>query len=313
MSKSEHLKKLKVLGVLISQEIIMSTERVEEFLEKILGGNVPEPLHSSDLVEVVFRFPAYFGYTALDEDSRSDFLLHLHQWMPKLISSYDSSRSSFKTYLSTMVRLSARGWIRRVAKRRVAEETLAYCYYEEHGEMLLSAEPGAEYAFHQEYPLPAKPRIADPKLRELLLFLTLKCAFDLTDWHIDRVAQMIGMAPEKLLHHVESVKNLMYNRAEAKKEHEEKHNRTFFLTTRYGKELEKLDTDTCQYGSIQQKHAFQRNLLNLKNHAWRKQFKITPTNTSIAAVLGVKPRKVHRILFNATHKQSIPTLRAECQ
>jgi DNA polymerase IIIc chi subunit len=257
-------------------------------IQEILQEKISEEV----ALEYVYRAPVLFGYGDLDEDERSAFLISLLDELPQIIQSYDPARSKFLTYLVALVRMHARGWRRKAAKERAAEDSLVYCYRLECEAPFFLAENKPEYSV-------AAIKTATTFLRhseETLIVLTLKAAYTISEKQIQVIANITGFEKNKLTTMVETIRAELQNKEARRNQLTELRNKAFFLKTKYRLELERMPPGSAQYKSVEKQYKFQTSMVDAKNEILRRRFLLVPSNSRIAELLNVSPRRVSRLI-----------------
>jgi hypothetical protein len=242
-----------------------------------------------------------FGYVDFDEDERSAFLLSIHDELPRILLAYDAGRGKFLTYLVSLVRMHAKGWRRKAAKKQAAEDSLAYCYQLEHDTRAFLSEQEPEYSVSPGSPdVKCDDLVLQQNSEETLLILALKSAHNITDEQIDMITVLTGYNRQKLMEHIDKTRINLSGKQKRWMQATECRNKAFFLKTKYRMELDRLTPDCSQYAIVEKQYEYQSRIVEIKNELLRKKFLLTPSNTYIAQLLDIPPRRVSRIIEQAT-------------
>jgi len=273
-------------------DIRLTCPEIQEIIQKKISKEVA--------LEYVYRAPILFGYDDFDEDNRSDFLLSLHAELPRILQTYDPAKSKFLTYLVSLVRMLARGWRRKTAKARAAEDSLLYCYRLENEPIFLS-ENAPEYSI-------VDVKTATSFLRhteETLLVLSLKAAYTISENQIRVIASIADFDKEKLTGLIDSIKINLEKKEDRRTHLAECRNKAFFLKTKYRMELERMYPGTSQYFNVQKQYLYQSRVVETKNKLLRRKFLLVPSNSHIGKLLNISPRRVSRLIEYAARSMAV--------
>jgi hypothetical protein len=277
----------------------MAVEALEKLMKTVSNGNLRDAATVSAVFEGIYRYPYFFGYSDLDEDARSSFLLSFYPHLPKLLAAYNPSRSSFSTYVANSVKLYAKSWRRIAAKERANQDSLVYCYSCENGfeDGLMVAEQEPEYGTPDDRTDAFSLSVLSEQYADMLLVLALKCAPNLSDKQIDSISTAVGLAPKVLSMYITAIKQKMSKKIEDREQLIENRNRTWFLKARYRLELERLPPESVQYAHVRKQFIYQTKALKIKNKMLKEA--VIPANSHIGSLLHMDPRKVTRLLEQA--------------
>jgi hypothetical protein len=277
----------------------MSIANLENLLRDVPGKGRNDTVSVPILFEGIYRYPVYFGYGDMDEDSRSAFLLSIYPLLPKLIDSYDPKRSSFVTYAVNSVKLYARSWRRDAAKEQASQDALAHCYlYEDDPDSFVAfMEKDPEYLVDPVHPVQFLGKLKTTKrYTEMVLVMALKCAHLLSPRQIEAVALTVNVSIQTLYAYVEHIKRTLGKKMVQRQQLIEERNKSWFLQARYRLELQRLEPGTAQYTAVQKQLTFQTRMLSAKNKRLQAEYALDPPNTLIGGMLNMSPKKVTRLL-----------------
>jgi hypothetical protein len=277
----------------------MAVEALEKLMKTVSNGNLRDAATVSAVFEGIYRYPYFFGYSDLDEDGRSSFLLSFYPHLPKLLAAYNPARSSFMTYVSNSVKLYAKSWRRKAAKERANRDSLVYCYSceneFENGFVVDEQEP--EYGTSDIPETLPSAALPEQYYADMLLVVALKCAPHLSDKQINAISATVGLTPKVLSMYITSIKQKISKKIVCRQQLIENRNRTWFLKARYRLELERLPPGSAQYAHVKKQFIYQSKALEIKNKLLKDD--VIPANAHIGSLLNMDPRKVTRLLDQA--------------
>ena len=264
----------------------------EEIQEKIRQKLILELL-----LEFIFHSPALFDFAHLNEDMKSGFLLFAHNALPKILNNFDSSKGNFFSYFVSDIRMLVKGYLRIAAKNKASEDSLLLCYTAQRDHVYEISEPEPEYnaeEFGAHFTF-------TPKSEKTLLVLALKNAYTITDKQINRISLITGFEKEKLTSLVERARKTILPKAALRQKLIESRNKSYYLKTRYGIELERLSPESSQYSLVEKQYITQMNLMNKKNELLKSKLDISPSNSCVGSLLNIPRRNVTRLITQAAH------------
>jgi RNA polymerase sigma factor (sigma-70 family) len=221
-----------------------------------------------------------------DREDNDDFLSWLYPRVSQAIGTYRETGASFETYISSMVRMTAKEF-RSTKFRNYLTESAAWMSV--FPEMYAFEEP-PEYALTEEktMPLTSTPR--------QLLILLLKCCFYVSGDFIEKAAPRLGVRPEELSNMVFLLKSLREKREKRNALLQEKANYQFCRCMYYEKRLKDLPENCIAAQRIRDrlKRGWDR-LVNLRKRIARRL--PDPSNRQIAKILGLSKGTVDSVLF----------------
>jgi hypothetical protein len=278
--------------------------QMQALISNVRAGTKRQEDAAAEIWEEIYRSPFIYGYSDLQNDTRSEFLLSLYPLIPKLLESYDSSRCLFMTYLASTVSLNAKSWRRKAAKENAARDTVTYCYRAEYDfDLLHMGAPESPYVNADEMEhvkLYKDFKTAKAKRNaEMIMILALKSALYLSDAQIRAVAEVSAYEEETIAGYVQCIKDKMQKKLLRRHKAIESRNQAFFLKAKYRLELERMQPDTLQFQSVKKQYDYQSRMLEGKNAAISEKYSLAPPCSFIAELLQMKPRHVTRLLAQA--------------
>jgi DNA-directed RNA polymerase specialized sigma24 family protein len=225
-----------------------------------------------------------YGLIGWNREDKDDYLSLLYLRIGNAIDNYRETGSNFETYMSVLVRLTAKEFRSRQA-RAYTEETTAWitqlpdmCVHEHEEEYCADTD---EEAKNQ----------AKPKNPRQLLILILKCCGDVDDDFLEKVAPMLGLEPSALYKMTDSLKELMERRKMEAVALREKINRQFLRCVVYEKKLQIETENTIVTERLKkQLEVGKKRLMKIRKRLARKN--LAPSNAQIAKVLGISKSTV---------------------
>ena len=284
----------------LSKEKIMDSKnqpRVDTEIQNEIQEEIREKLILELLFEFVFHSPALFELARFNEDTKSGFLLVVHRALPKILNNFDSTKGSFFSYFVSDVRMLVKGYLRDLAKNKACEDSLSFCYATHHDHLYEIREPEPEYNAEECY---ARFKCTH-KSEKTLLVLALKNAYTITDKQIKQISHITGFENAKLTSLVERAKMSILPKAAIRQKMIESRNKTYYLKTRNGIELERLSPESSQYCVVKKQYANQVHLMNKKNELLKSKLSLSPSNSCVGSLLNIPPRNVTRLITQAAN------------
>lgn len=240
-----------------------------------------------------------FRIEFVDEDNRSDFILWIYPHFKRLITRFDAQKSSFRTYLHLMVKLSYKSFIKdkysTLMRQRIieVEETTrilsinaekrnseAWCSY--------SRENDADYLKLKETdPKNEQNKKDDTVLSRRILLLACKSGYFLTDEAITRVAERTQVDENWLRDRLHEIH--LHCKERYKKIHDETEKRNYYYirAQKCQYEMQKIGQASDQYPKLHNEYKYcKRQWKNLKEKSSRHI--IGPSNRFLSKTLGIK-------------------------
>jgi hypothetical protein len=220
-----------------------------------------------------------------DKDDYIDYICWLYPRMTRAIDNYRETGASFDSYISAMIRWSAKEYRSRLADHRVTEYA---AWTLQSSEMLVhNNEP--------EY-LNSKAELKPVVNPRQILLLLLKSYYFISDDFLDRIAPSIGMKKDKLREIINNLRTLRINREEEIHSLQERIYDQFYRCITFEKRLNASVENSAHY--VKMKSRLDRARLRLA--AMRKRLtgiRLSATNRQIAEVLGIPKGTVDSNLF----------------
>lgn len=249
---------------------------------------------SNVLLEHTFHSKVKWGLGRMSEDEFSEFLIYLEKNLMGIIRNYNMSMSDFATYFSNSVVCQSRWW-----KQKQYEKNKRLGY----GELLVNEEKSEiteavteeildKVSLAQCEPMPVVSKV-DNTEREMLLVLTLKSCYHITDSLVEKIAARINYDVEKLHGMI----------LEARKSMEKKIARIEVLHERSSKAyLQRRNSIACRDFCSEENAARADKVFADYDKRWKRTLEsiakqsMTPSNLVISRLLGISPRRVAKLL-----------------
>jgi DNA-directed RNA polymerase specialized sigma24 family protein len=224
-----------------------------------------------------------------NREDKDDYLSLLYPRIGSAISNYQETGSTFETYMSVLVRLTAKEY-RSHQARAYTEETTAWvtqlpdmCVHENEEKYYADAD--------EETKNPAKPK--NPRQ---LLILTLKCCSHVDTDFLIKAAPLLGIEAEALCKMIDSLKEQGERREMEAAALREKINHQFLRCVIIEKKLQ-LETENIVVIERLKKQleVGKKRLMKIRKRLARKN--ISPSNSQIAQLLGISKGTVDSAMY----------------
>jgi DNA-directed RNA polymerase specialized sigma24 family protein len=230
------------------------------------------------------------------EDDYADFLLTFYPRIDSLIKRYRMTGMDFEAYLQSCLIWHMKSYLTiRIRKKR--QEMILY---NESCEALIQTETTG-WEVHEANPEPfqallQKERKQD-EMRESLkiLLLALKCANEINDNFINKIASRIGMHSAIVFHLIEIMRTMMRNRTKRIQSLQERRRRNYFRL-RYFLDMRRNCVDKFQAEDLDKKICLEQT----RYEAVSKILAITPKSPShndIARILGLPKGTIDSVYY----------------
>lgn len=298
----------------------MTTIKLDDIPDLVKSNKLTKQQACIEVYYTLYTNPARFGLNDMDDDYRSDFLLHFLQHKTQtLLQNYNPLISPFGAYVYKTIQ-TARVTFRKNFNDRQNYNTLfiqdsIYNYQEQMESASNSARqiasPVPEFKDKtDEIEIPhlvykrlftrtahrlTKADSQDKRLKRGLLILALKSAWYINDEQIQKVGKVCEISPSVITTSVCHLKSLLINKAINRQAIEENRNRAYSFIHNYRMQIQnqELNTDQTRLTLLNKKLDFQKQNWNKKTEKLQTgKFKICPTNSEIGNVIGLSERLV---------------------
>jgi len=222
-----------------------------------------------------------------NREDNDEYLSWLYPRISQAIGTYRETGSSFETYISSIVRMTAREFRSRKARAYLAESA---AWMSVLPDMYTSEEP-PEYAYAEE------ETRAKPLHPRQLLILILKCCCSVSDDFLERAASMTGIPWEELYRMVSILRKFRETREQCNATLQEKVNYQFYRCIFYEKRLSALPENSIAAQRIKAKLERGRDRLGNLRERLAKRRSLDPSNRQIAKLLGLSKGTVDSVLY----------------
>ncbi|WP_407400937.1 hypothetical protein [Treponema sp.] len=283
------------------------------------SGAISERKAVNLLLEMLFKKKYEFGLAAFDDDSFSDFIVFMSNRFETVLRKYDPDISDFKTYLHSVINLTAFWWRKKIHER--AEKNLCcqrMCTEENFDTLDFSTK---EKDFYIEEPstdnLIPIPDLAEDAMRnldirkeknkvitkkraqEIIKVLALKSCNNITDHQVEIAAEITGIPAEEFHRMVQQAEDTLKFKKDRISILQNKRNFAYFQRK---KRIMKENCMKDHYPDI-----YLEKQVEKAEKRWEKAVEdlsaaaplLVPSNKTVAKILNMSPRKVKVILDEA--------------
>ena len=120
---------------------------VNELPQLVLQKKVTKKEACRQLWIWLYLYPSYFGLNGMDEDEKSNFLLHVQPKFETALQNYRIGKSSFRTYFSTFIRFQYANWLHKKSRQKLIDSLLLTQFHDQETE---KAETDELYAYSEK-------------------------------------------------------------------------------------------------------------------------------------------------------------------
>ena len=317
---------------------------LNEIPEKIKSGEISKKCAVHQLALYLSKNPALFGLKTKDEDFKSEVMLLFLERGENTIDLYDPEYGTFFTYFFCFIKSLTNTVTRLRASTNVRDYhtiTESISNYEQYQEKYSSInyndfeKPKVPYAYKQVSPeafqiacksseysvqkflstpktddsykhLKERLSLISPSMAEkILLILSLKSAYYISDKQIKAIAEICNIEVGQLYDTIQQIKQELIVRETSKKELELRRNKAYYHHKKYRSRINWTDENRDDFSEYERKALIDK--YNKQTESWIKlneQLKkgainIRPTNKAIAKVLGLCERQISYYIKNA--------------
>lgn len=254
----------------------------------------------SRLLAEIFKSPRYYCMETLPEDEISNFLIWIHNHIPKILENYKSSCTSFLTYYTSSVRLRYKSWKRLNIKNKHFQDILDnhhYLEYAEQGETeVILREKQPEYTPASDSVILKEP--LSKKQATTLLVLSLKSYHLLTNKVIETIPILAGIPAHDFHKYIKLIEEKMSDKLDIFKKLENRINMSYIRCQQYALELSQMTSECCQYDIVLRRYENQKKKLKQLRQR-HKEFNLRPSNKIVEEVLNLPEGSIRRIMAKA--------------
>ncbi|MDR2702294.1 MAG: hypothetical protein LBB72_07680 [Spirochaetaceae bacterium] len=262
----------------------------EQYLDTILQEYRQGYMSREALEEKIFVYirenPHHFITGRHSADSRDDFISWLYPRLSRAVDRYSDQGSSFETYITTLVCLSAREYGMRKKEHRITERSW---WDAKAQEMAVCEEEDPEYL--EEIHTPAK--VSNPRQ---VLMLLLKTYYYIPDTRLARLAPALGLEKEELYRMIDKLRVLRLQREETINEMKERIHGQFYRCLAFEKRLKAASPNSAHWYRMKRcVEISQKRLISMRKRI--QTMRMEATNEEIAHVLGIAKGTVDSNLY----------------
>lgn len=313
----------------------MTREQIDLIPEMVKAGKTSWKQVSKDLVLFILKNKPMFGLQKFDEDFISDFIIIFLDRGPESMAEYNTNRGPFFSYLFCITRNYQTSLMKKAAVQNQIEYlklSESISNYESKIDAYKNInfndfeKPKIPYSYkpisYKDFQIACKTdsyhikRVINSKesglsenikdklkdyspimIQNIIMVLSLKSAYYITDEQIDKISALLNIEPSKLHQIIQDVKLQMERRIHNKEKIEIRRNRAYFLHKRFKSQMEWNESNIAEpeYENYKLNKKYlknTRNWNNLNHQLEEGKIHIRPTTKLIAKILGMSPRQV---------------------
>ena len=241
-----------------------------------------------------------FNFKRWESEERDDFVSWLYPRIHGAIDSYRNTGASFKAYIHSIIRLSAKEYRTRKTDKSITE----YTTWTVRACEQYAQEEKQEYTTYCDKTQTAIELTSRVKNPRQLLILTLKCYCYVSDDFLDRIAARIGIAKEELREMISKLHSMRIRHDEKIRNMRERIHCQFYRCVVYEKKLSFMEDNSAAAKKMKQRldkarrrlESMRKRLAGISSNA---------TNSQIAKVMGLSKGAVDASLYNLKAKWNI--------
>jgi DNA-binding MarR family transcriptional regulator len=238
------------------------------------------------------------GTAGWNREDSDDFLSWLYLRISRAINTYQEIGSSFETYITNLVHLSAKEYRARQI-RGYFQETAAWIA---HIPEMYVCDHEAEYQEQGAEETESRFNIKNPRQ---LLILILKCSSHVSPDFLEKISSQLGMDSHTLSQMIDRLKEQREKRDRDILLMRERVNRQFYRCILFEKKLQSAEEGSIIAERLKKKLEQGRDrLLKMRNRLLRTR--LDPSNMQIARLLGVSKGTVDSVLYNLKTRFTLP-------
>jgi DNA-directed RNA polymerase specialized sigma24 family protein len=253
-------------------------------------GRLKKKTFESAIFRIIRKNFNRYGLVGWNNEDKDDYLSLLYLRIGRAIDNYRETGSTFETYISVLVRLTAKEFRSRQT-RMYNEETTAWItqlpdmYVHENEEEYCADTDGETQ------------KQAKPKNPRQLLILILKCCRHVSAEFLEKAAPLLDLEAKALCTMIDSLKEQLERREMEALALREKINRQFLRCIIFEKKLQ-LETENAIVIErlTKQLEVGKNRLLKIRKRLARKT--LAPSNAQIAKTLGISKSTVDSAIYN---------------
>jgi DNA-directed RNA polymerase specialized sigma24 family protein len=263
---------------------------LNELYEHYAEGRLKKKAFECAIFRIIRKNFQRYGLVGWNREDKDDYLSLVYTRIGSAIDNYQETGSTFETYISVLVRLTAKEFRSRQA-RAYTEETTAWIT--QLPDMFVH-EREAEYCADSDGKIKEPEK---PKNPRQLLILILKCCSLVDADFLEKAAPLLDLKVESLYKMIDSLKKQGERREMEAVALREKINRQFLRCVLFEKKLQIVTENSIITERIQkQLEVGRKRLFKIRTRLARKN--LAPSNEQIAKVLGISKSTVDSAMYN---------------
>ncbi|MBQ0051459.1 MAG: hypothetical protein KBT11_05280 [Treponema sp.] len=266
-------------------EILKIKERTEKEASEILWSEI-------------YQNPGLYGLDHMDEDEKSEFLIDLHTKFPQYIENFRIDEIDFITFLRSCIKIRKIGWKKKWKMEHMETSCMTKYLTDKTEEELRNNqnyEPEENSNSISTFSSETKQRISNISM----IVLALKACKDIDDELICKICDYTGFDKDFLYEKIQEVKESMSERDKKREQLITRRNNAFYFHRRYAFEMKAKGKEDLSYNNLHERYQHQTENWIKRNKLLSKKFKNSPSNNTVAKILGLKPRSIGFYISNA--------------
>ena len=260
----------------------MKKNIMNELYDKYQQGLLDKKEFEDMLVKAILANMRYFNSYRWKKDECMDYLSWFYPRLSRAIDTFKSTQATFKSYIGTLLRWSAREYQSRRENHDAAENSVWEAKLPE----LYVREEEPDYLKADTTDGIQKPDGKPARNRRQLLILALKCYYYCSDDFLERLAPSVGIKKEKLRHMVDNLRRQRIRKEETHRLMQERIHSQYYRCIVYEKRLKTMPENTAIYNKLETQLQKARSRLDAMRQRMAK-LKLEATNEQIAQLLGL--------------------------
>ena len=275
---------------------------LNDLYEQYSQGTIDKKQFEGMLFRTILADLKYFNLYRWKKDDCLEFLSWFYPRLSRAIDSYNKNGATFESYISTLLRWSAREYRTRHAIRKTAETAVWVARYPE----MYTHENEPGYSDDEDPDSEDKNpgnvnnvQISGPeqaKNPRQLLMLILKCYCYISDDMLERIAPRVGMEKDELKQLIEKIRNQRIQHDEAIRLMKERIHSQYYRCIVYENRLRTESKNTIMYMQLKTKLHKARIRLNAMRKRLAK-FRMEATNQQVAEAIGTSKGTVDSSMY----------------
>ena len=248
----------------------------------------------------IFLVPEYFGLSSIDCSNIGEFIIFLYPYLTKVFLLFSTTKSTFVTYLQTIVRLQYKSFLRKKFKEEAKFNSIKVLYNEiDTGKRYRKISEITPYYIDKEEKEDSLLNIKfseNNKInRKCLLVFALKLSYYLTEKDIYHLSLLINIDADKLWHYKEAAVSSLKNKIKVREKKDNLLTSTYLSRIIYRMELEQLKEKNYYYFKA-------KNTYNLLDNRWKKMLEsrkekpIFVSNSELSRILNISLSKIRTLV-----------------